>query len=662
MSASSSTSSDSKIIAYDQAIPDLPPVQTATPSLPTLVAGLSEDRECTPSCSILTSTFPEDKHGTHPNKDMRRDSGRGPSRDSKTSLNPEEPSSFISHIVAQNTCSDEALTKAKAGDKEGQSAKHLRSKGQGPQTDKKPFRGISLEIPTGTLDGIINGMPEFSKRSSMLIGNQNADKLQDEANNRLRNVQPSRRVRSNPSLHSKSTRVLSLDEELMSRKLRAIYEYGTEDPSLWGERSSSTSRHDAIIEENPPSMEGVSTTSISRATSTSELHNNASAVGFVSKQNPTKSTEREESELAGGLEDWENVKSEEVDRYGFIVPKGPSIKEISSGALSRPPSSLEPQPLQRVTTSLQLASESPRRKRTIRRAPSNAKQTKAADFDRQNSTKSIRPVSSQSSYQGKLAGSNSMLRTATNRLPHNRQRRMVDEAGDMLTLKPSLMRFSQSAKAGEFSDSAAQRKELEREAKWRKMAKKVSANGQGAGTVFDFDTHSNKLIERTWKGIPDSWRATAWHAFLSASARKSKDSVPDEELIGLFNDYQIQSSPDDCQIDLDVPRTVSSHIMFRRRYRGGQRLLFRVLHALSLHFPDTGYVQGMAPLTATFLSYYDEENAFVMLVRLWQLRGLHQLYREGLAGLMEALEDFKTNWLDGGEVAEKLVSEILDTS
>ena len=88
-----------------------------------------------------------------------------------------------------------------------------------------------------------------------------------------------------------------------------------------------------------------------------------------------------------------------------------------------------------------------------------------------------------------------------------------------------------------------------------------------------------------------------------------------------------------------------------------QRLLFRVLHAMSLYLPETGYVQGMAALAATLLCYYEEDRAFVMLVRLWMHRGLERLYESGFAGLMDALEDFEKNWLRGGEVAKKLVSQ-----
>ncbi len=90
-----------------------------------------------------------------------------------------------------------------------------------------------------------------------------------------------------------------------------------------------------------------------------------------------------------------------------------------------------------------------------------------------------------------------------------------------------------------------------------------------------------------------------------------------------------------------------------------QRLLFRLLHSLSLYFPDTGYVQGMASLAATLLCYYDEETAFVMLVRLWQLRGLERLYQAGFNGLMEALGEFEKQWLSESAVAAKLVSTVV---
>ena len=47
-----------------------------------------------------------------------------------------------------------------------------------------------------------------------------------------------------------------------------------------------------------------------------------------------------------------------------------------------------------------------------------------------------------------------------------------------------------------------------------------------------------------------------------ASRAKRSRLVTSQVLLG-------QSSPDDVQIDLDVPRTINRHVLFRRRYRGG---------------------------------------------------------------------------------------------
>jgi len=136
-----------------------------------------------------------------------------------------------------------------------------------------------------------------------------------------------------------------------------------------------------------------------------------------------------------------------------------------------------------------------------------------------------------------------------------------------------------------------QNKELRRIKKWRDMAgtdqaKRTRSGSIGGGMKFSFDTTDSKVISRTWKGIPDCWRASAWHSFLSASARKKGGCLSDSDLISIYHvsrsawhftdvllishqDLISQNNADDVQIDLDVPRTINSHIMFRKRYRGG---------------------------------------------------------------------------------------------
>jgi hypothetical protein len=525
------------------------------------------------------------------------------------------------------------------------------------------FEGITLDIPSGGLsDELSADEMEFSKRGSMLLDAPKMKASQSASSLDPRNPISGTITRSNPSLRARArAKTLSRDEEALSQKVRSFYEVGAELPHE-ADGNSSLGRRMGLRWQNAlAGQDGKGTSSISRATSNSDLRSVASSMGQRAASTQELVVAREDSELAGGMEDWRDVEHEDIDRYGFIVSRSQTSKPASSPGMDQSPSSRESHTLHRVSTTLQLASETPRRKRTIKRSPSSAHGPNGTSagpgLNRQASSHStIRPSSSQSAYQGSLAKRNSSLRNASNRLPHNKGRRLMDEAGDMLTLPPNLVGMAEKGDVS--SNSAAARlKETQRERKWQKMARVVSKGPHGCGMTFDFDTHSPKLIERTWKGIPDRWRATAWHAFLLASARKRSDSPSDEELIEAYNEYLTQSSPDDVQIDIDVPRTISSHIMFRRRYRGGQRLLFHVLHAMSLHFAETGYVQGMAALAATLLAYYEEEKAFVMLARLWDLRGLDKLYKEGFGGLMEALDNFEKHWLGQGEIAAKLVKD-----
>jgi hypothetical protein len=411
---------------------------------------------------------------------------------------------------------------------------------------------------------------------------------------------------------SPSTTALPDDVAQLSQKVRSLYEVGS--PFSWTAR------------------EEVEVPARSDQTTNGHLgpHTNHKL------QRPDTSTSRNQHELAGGIEDWQDIKGQDVDRYGFI-----NIRRQDSR-----PGTPEPRPPQRVSTILALASEEPRKKRVFGRSPSSATSKKAPS--RKVSARSLRTQNSEASTR-----STSRMRAAANRLPGNKDRRWMDEAGDMLTLPPGLADIAEDEEGGRAVESL-KKKEWERAEKWRKMAKIIRTGNHGEGMHFEFDPKNPKVIERTWKGIPDRWRAAAWHSFLSSSAKKVKDSPTDEQLIEAFHKHLKEASADDVQIDIDVPRTINSHIMFRKRYRGGQRLLFRVLHSLSLYFPQTGYVQGMASLAATLLCYYDEERCFVMLARMWTLRGLSKLYEAGFLGLMAALDEFEKQWLNGNDVSQRL--------
>ena len=187
-------------------------------------------------------------------------------------------------------------------------------------------------------------------------------------------------------------------------------------------------------------------------------------------------------------------------------------------------------------------------------------------------------------------------------------------------------------------------KESERSEKWRAMAHRNDSTLPWSFKV------TSKLTDRTYKGIPDCWRASAWQSFLvpinnthdsrirNKLRRRESEQQGKEPLEVRYKRHGLGVSEFDAQIDLDVPRTISGHILFRRRYGGGQRLLFRLLHAIALEFPRIGYVQGMASVAATLLCYYPEETAFMMLTHLWTDRGLDRLYEPGFPHLLEAFQ------------------------
>ncbi|CAO1600539.1 hypothetical protein XANCAGTX0491_004222 [Xanthoria calcicola] len=534
-----------------------------------------------------------------------------------------------------------------------------------PPVPHVPFIGLVTDIPTGSFDDLSQpGQIEFSNRGSMLLGGKKAIPMNASLSNGTIK-RPKQSVHLSPPKSPALKRVLSADEQMLSIKVRSMYENGAGNVA------------DPAVASRPvlgADDANASSTNVSRNPSTAApVHDHPTETAVSPREgsrSPSGTTKRsslpagEEMELAGGIEDWENVNSGDVDRYGFIVPRKGSR---DSSVRAEMPQSPDPPRLQRVSTALQVASETPRKHRSrvglnppLARSP--ARSTSAFSNKRPNSQMD-RPPSSQSSLRGTLGGTQSKFRSTTNKLPHRRNHRYLDEAGDMLTLPPGLADIDENQEDSRAAEDAKHR-EREREEKWRKMARVVNPDDKrGGGMVFDFDTKSPKVIERTWKGIPDRWRATAWHAFLTSSAKKRGGLPNDEDLKAKFHKLLEQGSPDDVQIDIDVPRTINSHIMFRRRYRGGQRLLFRVLHCLSIYFPETGYVQGMAALAATLLCYFDEEMTFVMLVRLWQLRGLERLYQSGFEGLMQALEEFETGWLAKGEISQRLKQlDILPTA
>lgn len=145
----------------------------------------------------------------------------------------------------------------------------------------------------------------------------------------------------------------------------------------------------------------------------------------------------------------------------------------------------------------------------------------------------------------------------------------------------------------------------------------------------------HKLSRRAFKGIPDRWRSAAWLAFIGKFAHADKDQL--NALSIEYREALEKHSPYDIQIDLDVPRTINGHVLFRTRYGLGQRSLFHVLHSFSLRCSQCGYCQGMGPIAAMLLCYFAPERAYASLVHLHDAYHMHEIFSPGFPGLLESI-------------------------
>lgn len=101
--------------------------------------------------------------------------------------------------------------------------------------------------------------------------------------------------------------------------------------------------------------------------------------------------------------------------------------------------------------------------------------------------------------------------------------------------------------------------------KWGRMLEPRSRDAGGNVQMWGIRAEKvHKLSRRAFKGIPDRWRSAAWLALIGNFANADSD-----QLLALSVDYREaleRHSPYDIQIDLDVPRTINGHVLFRTRY------------------------------------------------------------------------------------------------
>lgn len=110
------------------------------------------------------------------------------------------------------------------------------------------------------------------------------------------------------------------------------------------------------------------------------------------------------------------------------------------------------------------------------------------------------------------------------------------------------------------------------------------------------------IKKRIRKGIPDSLRGRVWYELAGLKTLKQDNLY--ENLVN--TDAESKAIE---QIMLDIDRTFPDHILFGSAGQG-QQSLFRVLKAYSMYDPLVGYCQGMGFLSALFLIYLPEEDAF----------------------------------------------------
>ena len=111
-------------------------------------------------------------------------------------------------------------------------------------------------------------------------------------------------------------------------------------------------------------------------------------------------------------------------------------------------------------------------------------------------------------------------------------------------------------------------KEIQRALKWARMlGPNIRDSG---GNVLQWGVKAakqHKFRERVYKGIPDCWRSAAWEMMINEMSRAGRADVG--RLSQEYEDHLQRPSTYDIQIDLDVPRTISGHVMFRTRYGQG---------------------------------------------------------------------------------------------
>ncbi|KAF8323733.1 RabGAP/TBC [Clavulina sp. PMI_390] len=177
--------------------------------------------------------------------------------------------------------------------------------------------------------------------------------------------------------------------------------------------------------------------------------------------------------------------------------------------------------------------------------------------------------------------------------------------------------------------------EMPRLAKWQSMMRPLRRDE--GGNVDSWAASGKTFDRRVWKGIPDRWRPAAWQLLIDNAARQGGQQPSQSGHAQQYRATIDSPSKQDVQIDLDVPRTINDHVLFHTRYGQGQRALFHTLHCFSLRCTLCEYVQGMGPIAATLLLYFNAEATYSHMVHIHDEYKMHTVFQPGFPGLLEAI-------------------------
>ncbi|CDW90532.1 plant adhesion molecule 1 [Stylonychia lemnae] len=144
----------------------------------------------------------------------------------------------------------------------------------------------------------------------------------------------------------------------------------------------------------------------------------------------------------------------------------------------------------------------------------------------------------------------------------------------------------------------------------------------------------NKYKKRVRKGIPQSVRGYAWKILSKSDQQLTQQSDPSEyyqSLLKQQGNHEVIRT-----IFKDVTRTFTDHVFFRDEFGQGQKTLFCVLKALSIHDQEIGYVQGMGYISAMLLTQLDEEDTFKCSLTIMNKHEFRDNFKDKMPGLAKS--------------------------